>query len=323
MINAALMQAPEHVAKAVQNASARTGVDFSYLLKQAQVESSFDTDIRSKSSSATGLYQFIDQTWLRMVKEHGAEHGQSGWANAITQGRDGRFHVADKNMRHEILNARTDADFSALMAGEYAAENKRIIESKTSRNANATDLYMAHFLGSGGATTFLNALQDNPLQKASVIFPSAAASNRAVFYNPDGSPRTLAQVYDRFAAKFGTDESIGSSPSSVLRLGDTAAAAPLTPSSSQSLTNESVASDLALGWAGEPSSHGGRGTSSARYGVYETTPIQSMIGSDLLSSSLLTLFSGGDETQERGRGEERGFFASLKDSIIDAFTIDA
>lgn len=322
MINAALMQAPEHVAKAVQNASARTGVDFSYLLKQAQVESSFDTDVKAKSSSATGLYQFIDQTWLRMVKEHGAEHGQAGWANAITQGRDGRFHVADRGQRQTILNARTDAGFSALMAGEYAAENKQIIESKTGKQANATDLYMAHFLGAGGATTFLNALSDNPLQKADLIFPSAASSNRAVFYNADGSSRTLAQVYDRFAAKFGTEKSIGSSPSSVLYSGDTAAATPLTPSSSQS-----VASDLALGWAGEPSSVSSH-PSSARYGVYETSPIQSMIGSDLLSTSLLNLFSSRDDAspsqmRSEQQPEERGFFASLKDSIIDAFTLDA
>lgn len=70
------------VTGAIQLASAKTGVDFDYLVKQARVESSMNPNAKARTSSATGLYQFIEQTWLRMVKNHGAEHG---YANMPTR----------------------------------------------------------------------------------------------------------------------------------------------------------------------------------------------------------------------------------------------
>ena len=71
------------VGMAIQQAAARTGVDFSYLLGQARIESGFDPNARARTSSATGLFQFIDQTWLGTVKRHGAEHGLAWAADLI------------------------------------------------------------------------------------------------------------------------------------------------------------------------------------------------------------------------------------------------
>ena len=291
-----MLGAPQGVASAVQNASAKTGVDFTYLLKQAQVESSFDTDVKAKGSSATGLYQFIDQTWLRMVKEHGAEYGKADWANAITQGKDGHFSVSG-HLKSTVLNARKDAEFSSLMAGEFASENKDILEKKTGKQANATDLYMAHFLGAGGASTFLNAMKDNPLQTASTLFPSAARSNRAVFYNEDGTSKSLAEVYDKFAAKFAgvTDQPIKS---------------PVLKPEHYSATLEAAAvSDridtialLGLEPSNTVSSNTYHASSSSYMGVQ--TPVQSMIGNDLLSGPLLSLFTS-NKAQENNDKDDK------------------
>src|SRR3546814_18474267 len=66
------------VQSAIALASRKTGIDFNYLLGQAQVESGLRPNARAGTSSATGLYQFIDQSWLAVVKQHGAEHGL-GW----------------------------------------------------------------------------------------------------------------------------------------------------------------------------------------------------------------------------------------------------
>jgi len=60
--------ASQEVIGAIKHASQKTGVDFDYLVNQARTESSFRPDVKASTSSATGLYQFLDQTWLGTVK---------------------------------------------------------------------------------------------------------------------------------------------------------------------------------------------------------------------------------------------------------------
>lgn len=187
------------VQSAIARASAKTGVDFNYLLGQAQVESSLNPAARAGTSSATGLFQFIDQSWLAVVKKNGSEHGLGWAADRINQGANGRLSV-DPAMRQAIMQLRTDSETASLMAAEHAADNKAALEASLGREAGATDLYMAHFLGIGGAKKFLSALQANPDRSAASLFPDAAASNRGVFFS-GGRARSLGEVYSRFADK--------------------------------------------------------------------------------------------------------------------------
>ncbi len=196
--------APAHVMNAVRQASASTGVDFSYLMEKASVESGYRTDVQAKTSSATGLFQFTEGTWLKMVKQYGSKHGLGVYADALETGENGRIQAKDAATRKEILNLRKDPRLSAIMAGELANENKDYLEGELGRPVGKTELYMAHFLGAGGAAKFLKALEKNPNQPAASLLPDAARANLNVFY--DGSrPRSVGQVYDRFAAKFGDD----------------------------------------------------------------------------------------------------------------------
>lgn len=190
------------VQNAIASASASTGVDFKYLYHQARIESGFNASAKATTSSASGLYQFTDQTWLGVMKEHGAEHGLSWAANAITKGSNGHYYVADDTTRQEILALRQSPETSAAMAGEYASDNKDVLQAKLGREANATDLYMAHFLGPAGATRFLKAKDANPDASAASVMPAAAHANRWVFYDKSGNARSLADVYQRFAARF-------------------------------------------------------------------------------------------------------------------------
>jgi hypothetical protein len=190
------------VHQAIYSASAATGVDFNYLFNQARVESSLNPDAKARTSSATGLYQFIEQSWLGVVAKHGNEHGLGWAASAITRGSDGRYRVVDPAMRSAILDLRRDPEASAAMAAEFASDNRDHLERRLGHQVESVDLYLAHFLGAGGATKFLRNYEANPDASAAAIFPAAARSNRGVFYNRDGSARSLNEVRNRFAAKF-------------------------------------------------------------------------------------------------------------------------
>jgi hypothetical protein len=194
-------KASPEVAQAIHKASARTGVDFSYLVAQAGQESSFKPDAKASTSSAKGLYQFIEKTWLNMVRDKGAAHGLGDLADQIDGTGDGP-RVSDPAARKKILDLRNDPSLSAVMAAEYAKSNRVQLEASLGRNAGSTDLYMAHFLGATGATKFLNAMQKTPEKTGAEILPEAAAANRGAFYDKAGRALSVKKIYENYAAKF-------------------------------------------------------------------------------------------------------------------------
>ncbi len=191
----------QRVGTAIALAAARTGVDFGYLVNQAKVESGFDPSARAHGSSATGLYQFIEQTWLGTVKAHGGAHGLGWAADAIRQGVNGRFHVADTNLRDAILDLRNEPEAASAMAAEFAADNSQFLEERLGRPVEKVDLYLAHFLGPQGAAHFLSMHDADPAQPAAHLLPSAARSNRAIFYDKAGAARSLGDIREHFARK--------------------------------------------------------------------------------------------------------------------------
>lgn len=188
---------PSIIAQSAQ----RTGVDFQYLIAQAQLESGMRADAKAGTSSATGLYQFIDQTWLGLVKDKGDQYGL-GWAqNAISRNPNGHFNVADKALKSSILGLRNDPALSAAMAGEFARDNGAYLEQQTGRKPESVDLYLAHFLGASGAAKFLNNMNSNPGGSAASSFPQAARANHNIFYDRSGAARSFAAIRDRFESK--------------------------------------------------------------------------------------------------------------------------
>jgi hypothetical protein len=185
------------ITTAVRAAATRTGVDFAYLMAQARVESGLNPRAQARGSSARGLYQFTNGTWLETVRKHGAAHGLGWAADALASG----GARAGSAARATILALRDNAEAAALMAGEFARDNAERLEQRLGRAVGATDLYMAHFLGAGGAARFLAVLAASPDTAAAAIMPAAAAANRSIFYARDGAARTVAEVYQRFAHK--------------------------------------------------------------------------------------------------------------------------
>ncbi len=189
------------VLSSLKMASNATGVDFSYLLAQASMESSLKPKAEATTSSATGLFQFIDQTWLQTFREHGAKYGQAALATQIEVNDRGRAMVRDPALRQQILDLRKDPTLASALGAELARDNGDVIEMKLGREAGPTELYLAHFLGAGGATSFLTALGANRSETAANLFPEAAAANRSIFYDASGQARSLGEVYDRFAGR--------------------------------------------------------------------------------------------------------------------------
>jgi hypothetical protein len=182
------------VEAAIQRASQATGVDFGFLMKTAGRESSFNPRAQASTSSAAGLFQFVEQTWLSTLKQHGTKHGYARYAELITKGSDGRYHVNGSEARRAVMDLRLDPHAASLMAGELASDHAAYLKGRTGRDPTAGELYAAHFLGPQGSAKLINAVQNQPGASAVSLFPDAARSNKSIFYR-DGRAATVSEVY--------------------------------------------------------------------------------------------------------------------------------
>lgn len=192
------------VTGAIQQAAAATGVSFEYLLAAAKIESNFNPSAAASTSSARGLYQFIEQTWLATMKERGAALGYGQYADAITRLGDGRYAVGDPAARQAILALRNDPSVNAAMAGALTQMNGEKLAGSIGRAPTDGELYMSHFLGVYGATRLINAASETPNASAAALFPAAAAANRSIFYDRAGRARSVGDVYAVLNAKYVT-----------------------------------------------------------------------------------------------------------------------
>ena len=180
---------------AVRKASEVTGVDFGFLMRTAKRESGFNPQAKAPTSSAAGLFQFVEQTWLSVLKKHGVTHGYARYAGLIEQGADGRYHVpGGSEARKAVMDLRLDPQAAATMAGELAGDHAAYLRGRVGREPSGGELYAAHFLGPQGSAKLIEAYSASPSANAAAMFPDAAAANHNIFY-ADGKARTVAQVY--------------------------------------------------------------------------------------------------------------------------------
>ncbi|MBB4301681.1 hypothetical protein GGD81_000698 [Rhodobium orientis] len=193
----------DRIERAFQVASRATGTPFDYLLQTAGTESSFDAEAKAPTSSATGLFQFIESTWLETMKESGPALGYGNYAEHIERTQSGDYRVADRRMRAKILDLRNDPKASALMAGAYTEKNQAQLSSSLGREPTSGELYIAHFLGANGAQKLISLAEARPEKNAAAVFPAQARANRSIFYNAGGRPRSVSQVYDTLVSRHG------------------------------------------------------------------------------------------------------------------------
>jgi transglycosylase-like protein with SLT domain len=220
------------VVGAIRDAARVTGTGFEYLLKTALRESSFNPKAKSSKSSATGLFQFIDQTWLSTVKQSGANLGYGRYAEAIVRTRSGRYVVPNGAMRRAVMNLRYDPAANAAMAGAFTKANAARLSRALGRAPTDGELYIAHFLGQSGAVKLIASAENAPHTDAARLFPAAARANHSIFFEKGGAARSSADVYRVLVAKHeGT-----ATPVPTMAAAPVQPAAPAAPATAAALT---------------------------------------------------------------------------------------
>ena len=194
--------AAPQITGAIQKAARSTGTSFQYLLTTAQIESNLNPAAQASTSSAHGLFQFIEQTWLGTLKAAGAALGYGQHATAIVQTPEGRYEVPDPAARSAIMKLRSDPGASAVMAGAFTRNNAEQLTAALGRRPNEGELYIAHFLGHDGAARLIDAAARAPQANAAAMFPAAAATNRSIFFDRSGRARGVGEVYSVLAGRF-------------------------------------------------------------------------------------------------------------------------
>ncbi|HSK38864.1 MAG TPA: lytic transglycosylase domain-containing protein [Arenibaculum sp.] len=206
----------ERLGEAIRSVAGLSGHSFSTLLAQATQESGLDLKAKSRTSSAAGPFQFIERTWLDMIRRHGAAYGIGDLARAVLV-RDGAPTVRDPDLRRRILDLREDPHLSAGMAARYLAEGREALSRKLKRPVSEIESRIAYVMGVGGAAKLLNAAKRTPDTPARDLLPHAARANRPLFHDETGRVLGAGEMVARLTRRMEADE---------LRLGSLPDAAP-------------------------------------------------------------------------------------------------
>jgi hypothetical protein len=136
------------------------------------------------------------------VKEAGPHLGYGQYADAITKNASGSYSVDDPTARAAIMKLRDDPDAASSMAGVLTQSNSFKLTGKIGRRPTDAELYMAHFMGVGGAGKLIQSAEDNPNASAAQMFPNAAAANQSIFYDRSGNARSVSQVYSVLSTRY-------------------------------------------------------------------------------------------------------------------------
>ena len=219
------------IAGAIKQAANTTGTSFEYLLATAKMESNFDPAASASTSSARGLFQFIEQTWLGTVKEAGAQLGYGKYADAITRSPSGSYSVSNPAARTAIMKLRDDPAAASSMAAVLTQSNSFKLTGNIGRRPTDGELYMAHFMGVGGAASLISNAEDNPQVSGARLFPNAAAANRSIFFDRSGRARSVSEVYSVLISRYVSAANSPATRTAMAAVGDTPASMALASAS--------------------------------------------------------------------------------------------
>jgi hypothetical protein len=187
-----LANASKDVKSAIMSASDVVGVNADYMLRLIKRESNFNPKAfnKSKLSSAEGLGQFINSTWDQMFSKYGSELGYN----------------TTKMSQSDIRKLKFDATVSSFMAAKYTKENADSLKRYLGTTPTGKDLYLAHFMGLGGAKKFLKGkLLDGSSPASTVASDIVMNANPSIFYvggKRNLGVRSIDTVYNLLTGEF-------------------------------------------------------------------------------------------------------------------------
>ena len=190
-----------HLVQTIVRAAQEVTIDPTLLMAIADKESSFSTAVQARTSSATGLFQFIERTWLGVVRDFGARHGLAREAALVTTGED-EPTIADPAERARVLEMRRDPATAALLAAEMLKRDSTRIATRIGRSLSIGETYLAHFLGPDDAERFMTKVVNEPKAAAAALLPRPARANKTIFYAKAGRRKvkslSVAEVHEKF-----------------------------------------------------------------------------------------------------------------------------
>ena len=188
-VDSVAANAAPQITGAIRQAARSTGISFEYLLTTAQIESNLNPAAQASTSSAKGLYQFIEQTWLGTMKsERAGARAMAAMPTPFPARPDGRYEVADPAMRAAIMQLRSDPAASAMMAGAFTRTNAAQLRGAIGRQPTEGELYIAHFLGPDGAGKLIGAAMTQPRANAADDVSAGRGGQPEHLLRPLGPP---------------------------------------------------------------------------------------------------------------------------------------
>lgn len=143
-------------------------------------ESGGNPNARNPYGSAGGLGQFIDSTWLGMIDKY-------------------RPDLAGTD-RSTLLNMKYDPALNKEMTARYVTENRNALQS-AGLPAGPGEVYLAHFLGAGGAINLLKNPPNTPL--TSVLSDEIFRANPMTWRGKGLREMTVGELQQMFREKMG------------------------------------------------------------------------------------------------------------------------
>lgn len=194
------------VVDAMYDASIAQDVDFGILALSSMLESEFGSNTISASSSARGMFQFIDSTWLILIHKYGKRIGLNAESDSLyLDQKTGRIEVKNDSRitRESILTLRDDPRIISMIKAFHLKEEEQALTDFGITAPHATDYYIVHMLGTGFAQKFYELKNQNaslPLAQSGITGAEQAANNNPYFFFSASKtqPLTAAQSYGRY-----------------------------------------------------------------------------------------------------------------------------
>lgn len=194
LLNSTSVQSP--IRTAVAAAAARQGSGFGPMLRE--VARLPGTPADQVPGNQKTPFRFDDQTWLRLVQTHGADHGLGHLAEGILTDGNGAREARNPELGQEILRLRDDPEVARVMAEHLAVEHAKLLQADLGRAPTDGELYLSHLVGPDKAARFVRLQAANPAASATELFPDAARRYPALF-GTEANSATLRDVQQRLS----------------------------------------------------------------------------------------------------------------------------